>query len=354
MLLEIILYFSLGFLAAILLVLLVAPAIWNRAVVLTKQKVESTLPLSLNEIQAEKDRLRAEYAMTTRRLELGIEELRKKASTQLVELQTRRDEANRLNQSGKEHLIKIEGLEKAAETMRTKLEENQEKIEGLNKKLLETTEELQTLTTNHEELRTRNSDTQEEFNKTKIELIASETKVDSLSGTLSTINLTDEERTLKIQSLNDELADLKKGLKEEQQKFKKSETELKSVTKKLESAEKKLEKHDANKQTRSDKEMALLDEVSDLTNKLINENAKVINLEAKLAQTMLRREIENPPEQGETTSIADLKEENSELASDIRETMDDEAASRNSEKQAALKNRIRDMAAKTAVETGHA
>ena len=53
------LFFTLGFLAATLLCLMVAPAIWRRAVVLTRQRIESSVPLTLNEIQADKDQLRA-------------------------------------------------------------------------------------------------------------------------------------------------------------------------------------------------------------------------------------------------------------------------------------------------------
>jgi len=56
------LIFILGFLSAVFLTVLVAPAIWRRAVALTHRRVEAALPLSLNEIRADKDALRAEHA----------------------------------------------------------------------------------------------------------------------------------------------------------------------------------------------------------------------------------------------------------------------------------------------------
>ncbi len=59
MALEVILYFVLGFFVAGLLALMVSPVIWNRAVELIRQKIESSVPLSINEIQADKDQLRA-------------------------------------------------------------------------------------------------------------------------------------------------------------------------------------------------------------------------------------------------------------------------------------------------------
>ncbi|TIV99144.1 MAG: hypothetical protein E5V74_16870, partial [Mesorhizobium sp.] len=67
-----VLFFALGFLSAVFLVSLIAPAVWRRAVVLTRRRLEASLPLTQAEIQADKDRVRAEYAMTTRRLEITV------------------------------------------------------------------------------------------------------------------------------------------------------------------------------------------------------------------------------------------------------------------------------------------
>ncbi len=57
------LYFALGFLAAVLLALLVVPPIWRRATYLTRRRVEAEIPLTLNEIQAQRDGSRAEHAL---------------------------------------------------------------------------------------------------------------------------------------------------------------------------------------------------------------------------------------------------------------------------------------------------
>jgi hypothetical protein len=50
----------------------------------------------MNEIQAEKDLLRAEFAMATCRLEMMIEKLRTKDASQLVEMGKKSDNINRL------------------------------------------------------------------------------------------------------------------------------------------------------------------------------------------------------------------------------------------------------------------
>ena len=48
------------------------------------------------EIQADKDQLRAEFAMSTRRLEMSVEQLKAKITSQLAELGKKTDAINRL------------------------------------------------------------------------------------------------------------------------------------------------------------------------------------------------------------------------------------------------------------------
>ena len=76
----------LGFCAAGLLALLIAPTIWRRAVRLTTKRLDATLPKTLSDIEADKDLLRASYAMQIRRLEAGLNKARDKSASQLVEI----------------------------------------------------------------------------------------------------------------------------------------------------------------------------------------------------------------------------------------------------------------------------
>ncbi|KAA5602271.1 hypothetical protein [Blastochloris sulfoviridis] len=83
---EMIMYFALGFLLAMALALTAMPAVWTRAVRLTRRRIESLVPVSLAEIQADKDQLRAEYAVAIRRVEIEAEALRQKTAEQLAEI----------------------------------------------------------------------------------------------------------------------------------------------------------------------------------------------------------------------------------------------------------------------------
>jgi chromosome segregation ATPase len=79
----------LGFLLATLIALLLAPAFWNRAVRLTSDRVRRGLPASEAEIRADKDQLRAQYAMRVNRLEKKIEEAMLSTARQKIELNRR-------------------------------------------------------------------------------------------------------------------------------------------------------------------------------------------------------------------------------------------------------------------------
>jgi chromosome segregation ATPase len=72
---EQLMIFALGFLFAGLLTLLFLPAFWRRAMRLSTRRLEMQMPLSMAEIVAERDQLRAEFAAATRRVEQKNERL---------------------------------------------------------------------------------------------------------------------------------------------------------------------------------------------------------------------------------------------------------------------------------------
>ncbi len=87
---------GIGLLAGCLLMLASLPFVHERAVRLTKQHIIEATPLAMNEMQADKDHLRAQFAMSVRRLEINIEEMRAKTAGQHGEIGRRDLEINRL------------------------------------------------------------------------------------------------------------------------------------------------------------------------------------------------------------------------------------------------------------------
>lgn len=78
--------FSLGFLCAGLLALLLLPAVWRRAVRLSRRRLETLTPLSMDEIVAERDLLRAQFALERRRLEQAKEAVEETRARDMAEL----------------------------------------------------------------------------------------------------------------------------------------------------------------------------------------------------------------------------------------------------------------------------
>jgi chromosome segregation ATPase len=83
---EWIMLFWSGFLAASLLALMLISVIHQRAVRITRRRLEDAIPASLIEMNADRDRLRAHFAISTRRLEMSVEQLRINATTHLGEI----------------------------------------------------------------------------------------------------------------------------------------------------------------------------------------------------------------------------------------------------------------------------
>jgi chromosome segregation ATPase len=83
---EQVMIFALGVLVAGLLGLMFLPAFWRRAVRLSARRIEMQLPLSMSEIVAERDLLRAEFAVVQRRLEQRMEKLGDARASDMSEL----------------------------------------------------------------------------------------------------------------------------------------------------------------------------------------------------------------------------------------------------------------------------
>lgn len=110
MVIEYAMYFALGFFAAGLIALAIGPAIWNRAVRLTRRRIEAATPVTLSEFRADKDKLRAEHAITVRRLEMRVAALRERVTQQIVALDAAATELRALRTERDEQFAAISSL----------------------------------------------------------------------------------------------------------------------------------------------------------------------------------------------------------------------------------------------------
>ena len=126
---EPVMYFGIGFLVAALLGLLFIPLVHNRAVRLTMRRLEAATPLSVAEIRADKDQLRAEFAMSTRRLEMSVEQMKAKTTGQLAELGKKTDAINQLKKELGEKTAAIFAMESRDKNLRDQLRATEEEFE---------------------------------------------------------------------------------------------------------------------------------------------------------------------------------------------------------------------------------
>ncbi|MBO0750258.1 MAG: hypothetical protein J2O44_07515 [Porphyrobacter sp.] len=177
---ETIMYLGIGFLAASLLGLVIVPLVHNRAVRLTRRRLEATTPLSIAEIQADKDQLRAEFAISIRRLELSVEQLKARSTGQLSELGKQAEAITLLKNELAEKaatILRQETRERALmEQIRTTEQERDAKAAALHETELALAEKVAALakaTTGLDE-RTLTTDAQ------RVEITALRTQVDAL------------------------------------------------------------------------------------------------------------------------------------------------------------------------------
>src|ERR1700709_1473119 len=125
---EPIMYLAIGFLVSMLFGLMIVPLVHNRAVRLTTKRLEAATPLSMAEIQADKDQPRAELAMSARRLEMSVDQLRNKTTSQLAELGKKSDAINRMKIELGEKSATIFSLEAREKAIKDQLRATEEEF----------------------------------------------------------------------------------------------------------------------------------------------------------------------------------------------------------------------------------
>jgi DNA repair exonuclease SbcCD ATPase subunit len=139
---EPIMYATLGFLVATLLAIMSLPLVHRRAVRLTTRRIEAATPMSIAEIQAEKDHLRAESAMAMRRLEMLVEDTKAKAAAQLSDLGRKAETIHRLRVETEEKAAAVARLENSEKSLQQQLQQTQAELATTTSLLQQTQQSL--------------------------------------------------------------------------------------------------------------------------------------------------------------------------------------------------------------------
>ena len=95
---ETLMFVALGFALALLVALLFGRAFWNVAMSLGARRNAKNIPVQMLELQADRDRLRAEHAMMSRKLELRLEDIKARMTEQMAEVSRNRNRVQSLIQ----------------------------------------------------------------------------------------------------------------------------------------------------------------------------------------------------------------------------------------------------------------
>ncbi len=179
---EPIMYLAIGFLVSMLFGLMIMPLVHNRAVRLTTKRLEAATPLSMAEIQADKDQLRAEFAMSARRLEMSVEQLKNKTSSQLAELGKKSDAINRLKIELGEKNAAIFALEAREKALKDQLRATEEEFTAKTQSLRTAEQQLAGKQADLGKLNSELSQSSMTAESRQIELLAVRSQIEALQN----------------------------------------------------------------------------------------------------------------------------------------------------------------------------
>lgn len=278
------LFFTLGFLCAGFLALMIAPAIWRRAVNLTRRRIEASVPLTLNEIQADKDKLRAEFAMSTRRLEMSIKGFKEKAAEQIAEIGRSREELKRLAAERDEKHAAITALEAQGAELRAELRQREDQLQQANARLDEAGKALEARALDLERLGGLYEEATFAASGRQIELVARESEIERLNDDLARVSKGRREFDRRLSDAENERRNAFDTLAAEKKRVTDLEGKVERMLSTLADREEKLERREKELARLRDQLKGLSGTEDSLGQKLMDAQAEKFKLEAQVAE----------------------------------------------------------------------
>ena len=226
------LFFIFGVLVTVFVVVLLGPSVWRRAFFLARRQVQAELPITLAEIRADRDGLRAEHAVEASRLEQLLRLERQKTAEQKVTLARKYEELKRIPlleerlADIEKQLIAHEQVAKEAETARDTALEKAEILQA----------ELERMQSHYRALEGL-ADT------LRIEISASETERARLTNEMTEMRRDRKEATARYNEVSTQLTSAQTELKSEKRRNGELQQKLEKLISELSDAQEKVERY---------------------------------------------------------------------------------------------------------------
>lgn len=271
------LLFGLGFLSAALAVMLIAPAVHNRIVRYTENRIKATLPISPQEVRAQRDMARAVYAAENARTKQELVQERDKAVALQIRSDTLAEEARQLLSEITDLRTQIDTMDTEAADARARLRQEDSYIQQL-KAALETAEEtLAAKDLEIETLQQRQALMMADADNFRIDLSTRDTEVENLK--------------FRVTALRDERDTLRNDVRLQTARAKDAETRLAQEENRVQRLEDKLAREISD---RADRETTLerrLAEIGRLRDKLKGANSEARDASRALRDSALVRPV---------------------------------------------------------------
>jgi len=244
-LVQSILFFVLGFLTAGFMVLLIAPSVWRRAVSVTRQRVEAKLPMTLDEIRADKDSLRAEHAMALRKVEVQLKSAQEKLLTQAVELSRSREaqKAHATDHANKDRTVSE--LEATRGSLSEDIAKRDEQIKALAGQLVEAESMLEKRAQEIEEIGRLYDEASLSSSNRQIELVSRESEIGKLSDDMSALRSQRKDTDKRVVELEADNKAVREALLAETRRAVDLDKKLQQMVSSLSDRDDKLERREA-------------------------------------------------------------------------------------------------------------
>jgi chromosome segregation ATPase len=318
---EPIMYLAIGFLVSMLFGLMIVPLVHNRAVRLTTRRLEAATPLSMAEIQADKDQLRAEFAMSARRLEMSVDQLKNKTTSQLAELGKKSDAINRMKIELGEKNATIFSLEAREKAVKEQLRATEEEFTAKTEALRDAEQALKNKQNDLARINAELSDRSMMAESRQVELVAVRAQIDELKN--------------RVGDAENEFATTQARLLQERGESEKATGELNEARSRVENLSQRVTDLDRQLIVQVKEAEMLGNRVNDLEARLAtqgkllaerdfeNNQLRQANQAAERAAKELRTEIAGLSEGGQSPAIEKLRTEKAAVEEQLRIARDE-------------------------------